>query len=116
MEKEKRVTAYVTDIKTLVIYGDLDGDKYADNWLALCNNQRENKEFLELLNFNGSNTIRAVIDITEATDKEIEHFKEFFVSWGLTITSTTVEEAKKYVIDEYQLNESQEVYLIKEGI
>ena len=111
MEKEKRVTAYVSDIKTLVILGELDTKRYSDRWLALCNNKRENKEFIELTNFYDSNKIRVVIDITGDTDEKIQHYKEFFASWGLDTTNTTIENAKRYVIEEYQLDEDTPVYL-----
>ena len=113
MEKEKRITTYVKDIKGLVIYGNLDGNNYAKSWLALCNNKRDNREFLELMNFYGSNKIRAVVDITGVRNpnETINHYKDFFESWGLTITSADIEDFKLYSIDEYSLNESNEVFV-----
>ena len=113
MEKETRVTAYVSDITTLIIEGELDADRYADSWLALCNNKRETKEFLELRNYYDSNKITAIIDVTDTIDNEetIESCKDFFSSWGVNIKRVTIEEAKRYLIEEYQLDEDKPVYL-----
>ena len=116
MEKEKRITSYVKEAKVLTIYGNLDGKRYADSWLALCNNKRENKEFLELINFYGSNKIRATIDISkisaEDLDEVIEHYKAFFESWGLEITRADIDYANVCSIDYFELNDGdREVYL-----
>lgn len=116
MEKEKRVTTWVKEITTLTIHGELDGERYADGWLALCNNKRENKEFLELRNYYDSNNITAVIDVTDTIDKDdtVEHFKQFFNSWGVDIKRVAIDQAKKYTIEEYQLNEDKPVYVVVE--
>lgn len=113
MEKEKRITSYVSDFKGLVIYGNLDEKEYAVSWLAFCNNKRDNKEFVELMNFSGTNKIRIVIDITD-DENEIEateHYIEFFESWNLEIINVRVDTFKRYTISEYELNEDKEVYL-----
>lgn len=114
MEKEKRITSYVKEVKGLVIYGNLDGKRYANSWLAFCNNKRDNKEFLELMNFYGSNKIRIVIDITDSHNRNetINHYKEFFESWGLEITRADVDYANVCSVDYFELNDGdREVYL-----
>ena len=116
MEKEKRITSYVKEVKVLTIYGNLDETNYANSWLALCNNKRDNKEFLELMNFYSSNKIRVTIDISkvnaEDLDEVIEHYEEFFTSWGLEITKTNIDYANVYSIDYFELNDGdKEVYL-----
>jgi hypothetical protein len=113
MEKEKRILSYVKEVKGLVIYGNLDADNYAKSWLAFCNNKRDNKEFLELMNFYDSNKIRIVIDITDSHNRNetINHYKEFFESWGLEITSANINDFVVYVVDELELNEDKEVFV-----
>lgn len=116
MEKEKRITTYVKEVKVLTIYGNLDGTNYANSWLALCNNKRDNKEFLELMNFYGSNKIRIVIDITKVSaeylDEVVEHYEDFFKSWGLEITSTNIDYANLCSVDYFELIDGdKEVYL-----
>ena len=117
MEKEMKIKAWRYDITTLVIYGELDNERYAESWLALCNNKREEKDFIELQNYYDSNKIKAVIDITESDDKERakEHYEKFFSAWGLTIESSDIEKAIKYEIVEFDLNEDieKEIYIRK---
>lgn len=116
MEKEKRITSYIKEVKVLTIYGNLDATNYANSWLALCNNKRDNKEFLELMNFYGSNKIRIAIDVSKVSaedlDEVVEHYEDFFKSWGLEITSTNIDYANLCSVDYFELNDGdKEVYL-----
>lgn len=110
---DNKLNGYKEEIKTLIIYANIDNN-YADNWLKLCNNKREHKEFLELLNFMDSNKIRVVIDITEDENKEdtINHYIDFLQSYDCSIISKSIEKGVAYHINIY--SEDSDIYIIKD--
>lgn len=74
--KEVKVNAYVTEgyAVTVEIEGNLG--EYAENFLHIFNNVRENKELIKVKNYYGSNdvTVYCEADAREETIKYLKHF------------------------------------------